>query len=84
MDHDRFFSHAEDITVESTPPVVVKTIPQSGANNVDPSTKEIIVSFSKEMADGSWSWASAGKNNFPASAGKPYYQADKMSVRLSP
>lgn len=83
---DRGFG--DDTTVENAPPVVVKTIPQSGAVNVDPATKEIVVVFAKEMTDGSWSWSTAGKNNYPGSTGKPSYRADKRScvlpVKLEP
>ena len=40
--------HAENIiTVKSMPPVVVKTFPQAGETAVDPSIKEISVTFSK-------------------------------------
>ena len=81
-------SYAQDITVDSAPPVVVKSVPQSGSMNIDPKTKEIVVVFSKEMTDGSWSWSTAGKNNYPESNGKPSYRADKKScvlpVKLEP
>lgn len=81
-------AQGQDVTIENAPPVVVKASPQSGANNVDPSTKEIVVVFSKEMKDGSWSWSTAGKDNYPKSEGKPFYRADKKScvlpVKLEP
>ncbi|MBX9655308.1 Ig-like domain-containing protein [bacterium] len=81
-------SFGQDTTVANAPPVVVKTTPQSGAIDVDPATKEIVVVFSKEMKDGSWSWSTAGKNNYPESDGKPTYRADKKScvlpVKLEP
>ena len=37
------------VSVESMPPTVVKTSPQSGDTKVDPSTSEIRVTFSKDM-----------------------------------
>lgn len=37
------------ITVKSMPPVVIKTFPQAGAIDIDPSTKEIRVTFSKKV-----------------------------------
>jgi len=81
-------ARGDDTTVNNAPPVVVKTIPQSGAIDIDPATKEIVVVFSKEMTDGSWSWSTAGKNNYPESTGKPSYRADKKScvlpVKLEP
>ncbi|HQX52855.1 MAG TPA: hypothetical protein PLY87_14080 [Planctomycetaceae bacterium] len=38
-------AQAEDITLENVPPVVVKTIPESGADDVDPKLTEIKVKF---------------------------------------
>jgi hypothetical protein len=42
-------AHAEDVTVESMPPSVVKTVPASGDTKVPATTKEIKVTFSKDM-----------------------------------
>ncbi|UCG17192.1 MAG: Ig-like domain-containing protein [Phycisphaerales bacterium] len=48
----------EKPSVKTMPPVVVKTVPQSGDTNVDAAkTKEIHVTFSKKMTDQSWSWS---------------------------
>jgi hypothetical protein len=48
---------ADDVSVESAPPVIVKTLPQAGAADVDAKTTEIQVTFSKDMMDESWSWS---------------------------
>ena len=56
---------AEEIKLESAPPVVVKTIPQSGTNDVDPMLTEIKVTFSKLMLDKSWSSTTLSKESFP-------------------
>jgi hypothetical protein len=40
---------ADDITLESVPPVVVKTVPEAGTAAVDPKLTEIKVTFSKDM-----------------------------------
>ncbi len=56
---------SDEVTIENAPPVVVKTVPQSGDTEVDPNLKEIQVTFSKEMMDKSWSWSTASKNTFP-------------------
>ena len=46
-----------EISGSSMPPVVVKTSPQSGDTAVDPSLKEIHVTFSKDMmTNNMWSW----------------------------
>lgn len=77
---------AEDI--ESMPPVVVKTFPEAGAKDVAPGEVEIIVTFSKEMKDGSWSWATAWKDSSPEPIGKPQYDVDHktcvIKVKLEP
>ena len=79
---------AGDVTLESVPPVVVKTIPEAGADEVEPNLTEIKVTFSKNMQDGSFSWATHSKESFPKVDGKPKYLADKrtcvLPVKLEP
>ena len=81
-------SLSDDVTLASVPPVVVKTVPEAGANNVDPKLTEIKVTFSKDMQDGSWSWVTLSKESFPRMDGKPMYLADKrtcvLPVKLDP
>ena len=50
----RFASAQEgpSISVKGTPPVVVKTVPEAGNTEVDPTITEIRVTFSKRMAAG--------------------------------
>lgn len=75
-------------TVDSQPPVVVKTVPESGAKDVAPGVMEIKVTFSKEMADNSWTWSTAWKDSSPESVGKPRYEAGHktcvLKVKLEP
>jgi hypothetical protein len=79
---------ADDVTLESVPPVVVKTVPEAGAGDVDPKIAEIRVTFSKDMRDGAWSWSTLSKESFPKMDGKPKYLADKrtcvLPVKLEP
>lgn len=79
---------ADEMTLETAPPVVVKTVPEAGAGEVDASTTEIRVTFSKEMRDGSWSWSTVSQESFPVTAGKPKYAEDKrtcvLPVKLQP
>ena len=79
---------AGDVTLESVPPVVVKTVPEAGAAEVDPKLTEIKVTFSKDMQDGAWSWATLSKESFPTLDGKPKYLRDKrtcvLPVKLEP
>lgn len=73
---------ADDVDLESVPPVVVKTIPQAGSLGVDPKLSEIKVTFSKEMLDGSWSWVKYSEQSFPQLTGKPKYLNDKRTCVL--
>jgi hypothetical protein len=77
---------AQDI--DNFAPVVVKTVPEAGSKDVPPGEYEVKITFSKEMADQSWSWCSAWENSDPTSLGKPHYDADHktcvMKVKLEP
>jgi len=78
---------AGDVTLESVPPVVVKTVPEAGTADVDPKLAEIKVTFSKDMQDGGWSWAIYTKESFPTMDGKPKYQDKRtcvLPVKLEP
>jgi len=81
-------SRADDVSLESVPPVVVKTVPEAGTADVDSKLTEIKVRFSKDMHDGTWSWATLSKVSFPKLDGKPKYLADKrtcvLPVKLEP
>ncbi len=81
-------ARADDVTLETVPPVVVKTVPEAGAGEVDPKLTEIKVTFSKDMQDGTWSWSIFSKESFPTMDGKPKYLADKrtcvLPVKLEP
>lgn len=79
---------AQALTVDSIAPVVVKTVPQAGTKDVAPGVTEIKITFSKDMADQSWSWATAWKDSTPEGLGKPHYEADHrtcvLKVKLEP
>jgi hypothetical protein len=76
------------LNMEHQPPVVIRTVPESGAKNIDPALPEIRVTFSKEMMDKSWSWVQIAPENFPKIIGQPRYLEDKktcvINVRLEP
>ena len=79
----------ENVTVKSMPPSVVKTIPQAGDTAVDPATKEIQVTFSKDMlTDRMWAVVQTSKTTFPTIDGKIRYLDDKRTcvvpVKLEP
>ena len=79
-------SRAQD--VDSIAPVVVKTVPEAGTKDVAPGEMEIKVTFSKDMMDQSWSWATAWQDSTPEGIGKPHYDADHktcvLKVKLEP
>ena len=79
---------SDEISVETMPPVVVETLPVSGATGVDPSLSEIKVTFSKDMQDNSWSWVRMSPDTFPELIGRPHYLSDRrtcvIKVKLEP
>src|SRR3954464_6910029 len=79
---------AEDVSLQAVPPVVVKSVPEAGAEGIDPGVKEIRITFSKDMHDNSWSWTTLSKESFPETTGKPHYDGDKrtcvLPVQLKP
>jgi hypothetical protein len=74
--------------IDLMPPVVIKTVPEAGVKDVPPGEMEIRVTFSKEMTDGSWSWATAWQDSGPKMLGKPRYEKDGktcvLKVKLEP
>ncbi|NOS72889.1 MAG: protein kinase [Verrucomicrobia bacterium] len=72
----------------AVPPVVIATVPESGADKIDPSLTELRVTFSKPMQDDSWSWTIWGEENFPEMTGQPQFLADGrtcvLPVKLKP
>jgi RNA polymerase sigma-70 factor (ECF subfamily) len=79
----------EAVSVKALPPVVVRTVPQAGDTRVDAArTKEIRVTFSKDMTDRSWSWSQLSDETFPKTTGEPRYDKDRrtcvLPVKLEP
>ena len=80
---------SEAVSVASTPPVIVKTVPSAGDTQVDPSTSEIRITFSKDMMTREmWSWVIHTPDTFPTVAGDVHYLGDKrtnvLPVKLEP
>ena len=76
---------AQEITVESMPPSVVKTVPMCGDTKVPATTKQISVTFSKDMMTKQmWSWCMQSPNTFPGISNKAgiKYLADKRTCVL--
>jgi hypothetical protein len=75
-------------SIETLPPVVVKTFPESGSKDVAPGEIEIKITFSKAMTDGSWSFVGPFAGSAFAPIGKLGYDKDKKicswKVKLEP
>src|SRR4051812_10450022 len=75
-------------TIESMPPVIVKTLPESGSKDVSPGETEIKVTFSKEMRDKTWSLVGPVAGPDFGSTLQPRYDADHktwiINVKLEP
>lgn len=78
----------EEITLDSARPVVIKSVPEAAADNVDPATTQISVTFSKPMQAGTWSWCVLSKESYPGTSEAPKYLEDKrtcvLPVKLQP
>ena len=73
---------AEELTVASTPPVVVNTEPHAGQTEIAPGTKEIRITFGRPMRDGSWSWVKVLDASFPKMTGNPRFLDDQRTCVL--
>jgi RNA polymerase sigma-70 factor (ECF subfamily) len=76
-------------SVANLPAVVVNTVPQAGDTAVDAATTtEIRVTFSKKMADKTWSWSQISDDTFPKITGDVRYDKDGKTcicpVKLEP
>jgi hypothetical protein len=76
-------SEKNETSVETMPPVVVQTVPQAGATEVDPALNEIRVMFSKDMMTNQmWSWVRASKDTFPETSGDARFLEDNRTCVL--
>lgn len=78
-------SLALQVTAQSAAPLVVKTQPASGDQNVSPGLTEIVITFDQDMAGG-YSFTGGGPT-FPKVAGKPVWRTPRecvLRVQLEP
>ncbi|MEE2686073.1 MAG: Ig-like domain-containing protein [Planctomycetota bacterium] len=66
---------AQSPSIDNVPPVVVKTTPEAGSSEVDVTTTEIRVHFSKKMMTSRWSVVKVNEKSFPKINGKPRFEA---------
>jgi hypothetical protein len=86
---DAFNQHSRNsVSPDQVPPVVIKTRPEAGSQDVSPGIREIKVTFNHAMTDESWSWSTAWENSSPDIVGKPRYESDHrtcvIKVKLEP
>ncbi|MDC8831345.1 Ig-like domain-containing protein [Alteromonas gilva] len=68
---------AQTLTLDDLSPVVVTSTPVAGSSAVAPSTKEITVTFSKDMmTQKMWSVVQVEGANFPKITGQVYFKSD--------
>jgi hypothetical protein len=73
---------ADEPSVATAAPVVVSTEPRAGQTDVAPGIKEIRVTFSRTMRDGSWSWVKLSDTSFPKTTGNPRFLDDQRTCVL--
>lgn len=71
-------SLALQVSAQSAAPLVVKTQPTSGDQNVSPGLTEIVITFDQDMAGG-YSFTGGGPT-FPKVAGKPVWRTPRECV----
>ena len=74
-----------EVSVAALPPSVVRTTPCCGDEDVDPSLKQVTVTFSKDMkvTGHCWSWCRIDKASFPTCSADPQYLDDKRTCVLN-
>lgn len=69
-----------EITWDTLPPAVVRTVPQAGSTDVDPALKEITVTFSKDMlTERMWAVVRISNETFPKTGKNIHYRNDKRT-----
>ncbi|MCE5271997.1 Ig-like domain-containing protein [bacterium] len=75
---------AQELSVENLPPVVVRTVPQSGDTAVDAATvKTVRITFSKQMNANSFSLVQMSPESFPKLEGQPKFNADGLTCEAA-
>lgn len=68
-----------DVPLDSFPPVVVGTVPGSGALSVDPTLSRMEATFSRPMRTDSWSWVQVD-THFPEVTSASFADADTAQL----
>ncbi|MCW5552914.1 MAG: protein kinase [Verrucomicrobiae bacterium] len=89
-EQQRSVAHSSPVngSMEIPPPVVVKTVPEAGAADVDPALSEIRVTFSKDMLTNQmWAFCQVSEETFPERVGEIHYvdlRTCVLPVKLRP
>ena len=71
----------EHARAQAQRPTVVSLRPAIGAQDVDPSQTQIVVTFDRPMRDGGWAFVGGGPN-FPTVTGQPSYDETRTVLTL--
>ena len=74
----------DEVSLDTLPPSVVRTVPLCGDDAVDPNLSEISVTFSKDMkvTGHCWSWCSVQEGSFPVLSGATEFLGDNRTCVL--
>ncbi len=74
----------DEVSLDTLPPSVVRTVPLCGDDAVDPNLSEISVTFSKDMkvTGHCWSWCSVQEGSFPVLSGATEFLGDSRTCVL--
>jgi RNA polymerase sigma-70 factor (ECF subfamily) len=62
------------------PPKIVRTIPETGAMNVDWNLTELIAEFDRDMNERGYSWVQRSAEEYPETTGKPFWRTSRICV----
>jgi hypothetical protein len=70
------------LLVAASEPVVIRSFPICGSEEVDPASTELHVTFDQPMRDGSWSWVTTDHGPFPETTAKARFLEDGRTCVL--
>ncbi|UCD76462.1 MAG: DUF4932 domain-containing protein [Phycisphaerales bacterium] len=61
-------------------PKIIRTVPETGATDVDPNITELIAEFDRDMSPGGYSWTQRSSEEFPETTGMPFWRTPRICV----
>ena len=71
---------AEAAKEAAIPPKIIRTVPETGALNVDPNITELIAEFDRDMSPGGYSWVQRSAEEYPETTGMPFWRTSRICV----